>query len=167
MKQQIQVMVANEGTKSILAYPTEVAGLFVHRQLAYVPGKEEHKFTSKWQITHEPSGLALLRPSECTRTMAGAMSIVSRLDHRDWSKKSILDLGPKEEIVDEIQAAVIDTVSNEEVKKVKVQRYVVRRNTEGPGFLVVDSEDESVVEEIPHRGLAAQKATELNEGVST
>jgi hypothetical protein len=147
------------GEKQVEAYLTETNGLVVHRVYVYQPGQDDHKETSLWTITHAPSGLGLLGPDRYQTTMAAAKSLAKSLgEAMDWSG-SADTLDPKA-----VFAAVENiTVSGVDVPvPIKQGRFVIRR-ARGKGYEVVDSETDEVIETIPHRGLAATKARELNE----
>lgn len=162
-KDTITVHLGQE-TKRIEAYLHPVEGLAVHRQLKYVPGKEEHKFTSKWQLTHIQSGTAILRPDECVETMAEAVSIGNQMKDVDWTK-------PVAELVTDqaVREAVTKAIQNREVTLVEdgvaknSRRYVVRKS-ETTGYDVYDTDTETVVITFIHRGFASEKARELNQG---
>ncbi len=166
-KQTITAWIGENESMRVEAYVAPVEGLAIHRQVAYLPGKEEHKFTSKWQITHIKSGQALLRPSECLDTMADAVEIAKKLDSIDWTK-------PKDELSSpEVGQKLADALVGVErsaptaADHAPVRRFLVKRNREGAGYVVWDDDMNEVVEVFVHRGLASERAKELNGKVST
>lgn len=163
-KDTITLNLGDEESMHIEAYLSSVDGLAIHRQVVYLPGKEEHKFSSKWQITHIKSGRGLLRPSECTETMAAAESVAKQLHEFDWTRDRVSVMA-----MDGVREALDAALSGAEIPErvTGSRRYLVRRNKEGPGYVVWDDDTEKVVETFVHRGMASQKASELNATVST
>lgn len=162
-KVTVDLRVGEHDTMRVDAYRSSTEGLALHRQVAYVPAKEEHKFTSKWQITHIGTGKALLKPSECVETLSRAKAVARRLSNHDWT----LDEPPESASHQDLLKALEAEPESSEDASVPKRRYVVRRNPDGPGYVVVDSNTEATVEEHMHRGLASERAKELDGQVST
>jgi hypothetical protein len=163
-KVEVDLDVGTNETMRVEAYKAPVEGLALHRKVEYVPAKQEHKFTSKWQITHIATGQALLKPSECPSTLGQAKAISNKLGDIVWTEKSIpYPQGARRTLLEALQ----EFAEAEETNPTIEVRYVVRRNQDGPGYLVIDIETDKTVEVMVHRGMASAKAQELNEGVST
>lgn len=168
-KTDIDVKAQHLETLRLSAYLTPVEGVAVHRQVVYVPGKEEHKTTSKWQLTHIKSGLGLLLPSQCPETMGEAVAIAEKLSGVVDFTSSEFNMSNSElqSLSKEIANAVVSVASNPPPKSEQVHdsRFVVRKSQGGPGYVVYDLEAENTIESFMHRGLASERARELNEGV--
>lgn len=160
----ITVTIGENESMRIEAYLSSTEGLAIHRQVSYLPGKEEHKFTSKWQVTHQPSGMGLLTPSACLPTMKDAVAIAEQLGAYDWEAENPFDDETRRLVSRTLEEALAKHVPDEGSIEV---RYVVRRNHEGPGYVIVDTATDQVHEVVVHRGMASAKAQELNGSVST
>lgn len=160
----VDLKVGDNDTMRVDAYESSTPGLALHRQVAYVPAKEEHKFTSKWQITQISTGAGLLRPSECLDTMARAESVAKKVSGHDWTEKLERDSPAHRDLLEALATA---EPASEEGDAVEIRRYVVRRNSNGPGYVVWDTEGDVETEVHMHRGLAGEAAKSLNEKVST
>lgn len=164
-KDTITLNLGEEESMRIEAYLSSTDGLAIHRQVVYLPGKEEHKFSSRWQVTHIESGKGLLRPSECPETMTEAVVIAKTLNHFDWTQACetlITRDGVREALSSALGGATIPPPDTSVSR-----RYLVRRNQEGAGYVVWDDDTEKVVETFVHRGLASEKAKALNDTMST
>jgi hypothetical protein len=151
---------------SISIKPSRVIGpLAIHRQVVYVPAREEWKQTSKWQLTHIPSGRALLLPSECTDRMSDLLLLVTALEDKVGleTMESVALIKETVALIDEVVSEWRTTTEAEvSVEKETVINYVTRRS-KGVGYEVIDLRTGKVVESFYHRGLAAQAAKDLNE----
>jgi hypothetical protein len=156
----IEITVAGGTRMRIAAYPSKsTPGLAAHRQVVWVPAAKAHKFSSKWNVTHVASGTALLLPSQCTDTLGQAQRIMSSLDSFDWSS-----VVPPKGVYDELMKLVHDSEeSNSQPEEEPVpKRFVTRRNSDGPGYVVVDTATDTAVETFMHRGMASNFASEKN-----
>ena len=166
-KTTVDLQIGDNETMRVDAYESSTPGLVLHRQVAYVPAKEEHKFTSNWQITHKASGTAILRPSECLPTMAMAESVARHVSNHDWTQP-IPELSESTAHQDLLEAlAKAEPESEDGEAEVEIRRYIVKRNQNGPGYVVWDTEQDKEQEVHMHRGLAGEAARSLNEKVST
>jgi len=154
---QITIAVSGEETRVVDAYPSEAEGLYVHRQLVWVPAAGEHKFVSKWVITHGPTGRSLLHPSQSFSTMASAMRLCESLNDFNWTTKEA-PAGSYSAV-----SRNFETLFNQEQvgELAKSTRYIIRK-VEG-GYGVVDSVTDMVIEKFVHRGLASAAARDMNE----
>lgn len=174
-RETITVTIGENESMRVEAYMSSTEGLAIHRQVAYLPGKEEHKFTSKWQITHVRSGTALLKPGDCLATMSRAKAVAEKLaDELDWTleRPQILGTDARARLIDALAEAETDMGIkglDEPVSADTTRRYLVRRNPDGPGYVVWDDAKQEPVEngQFLHRGLASDHAKDLNGSVST
>lgn len=165
----VSLQVSGQKSMTVNAYEdASVPGLAMHREVQWVPAKGEHKFTSKWTITHIASGLTLCRPSETLETLGEAKQVVKLINDFDWTREEpTTQIG----IMNAFQGAigmVRDATDREEVSEApeRSSRFVIRRNSEGPGYVVVDTSTDQVIETFMHRGMASNFAKEQNAKVS-
>jgi hypothetical protein len=164
-KIEVDLVTGSNDTMRIAAHVVSTEGhLVVHRQVAYVPGKEEHKFTSKWQITHRRTGKGLLRPSQCLPTMTAATKVAVALEPDFPWELDRLSPADEQRMAKHIRDLVAKYEAEKPDPKEVVTRYVTRKIAKGYG--VIDSETDTEIEVHLHRGMAAERAKELNEGVS-
>lgn len=164
-KDTITVKVSTQGSMRIEAYLSdEVPGLAFHRQVVWVPAKGEHKFTSKWTITHVLSGYTLLRPSEALPTLESAKRVSRRISDFTWDiDEPDLQSGAREALTQALEEVSESPEAEEDSEAHSASsRFVVRRNDEGPGYRVVDTATEQTVEAFMHRGMASNFAKEQN-----
>lgn len=164
-KDTITLRVAGQESMRIEAYISDLCpGLAIHRQVVWVPAKGEHKFTSKWTITHIPSGHTLLRPSEALETMTQAHAVVKGLEKFTWDDEDpSVQSGAKEALAKALDDVREGSYQEKETEvPERSSRFVVRRNDEGPGYRVVDTATEQTVETFMHRGMASSFAKEQN-----
>lgn len=147
-----------EQTRMVSAYATSTEGLYVHRQLIWVPAASEHKFTSKWTITHKPTGKSLLYPSLGLLTMHEAVALCERLRYFDWTTKEP-PMGGYKAVMEEYRRAC-DNKAAPSVDSTPA-RFVIRKLEASYG--VVDTTTDVVVETHVHRGIASSAARALNE----
>jgi hypothetical protein len=153
-------------TSITVSAPWKSGPLAVHRQVVWVPAKEEWKTTSKWQITHVESGLALLRPSRCTGRMKQAVALARKIldevgeSNLEGERVSSKDAHLISSLINDWYDNIVEELEETEEKET---RYVTRRGD--TGYDVVDLHTGKVVDASFHRGLAAARATELNLGV--
>lgn len=148
-------------------------GIAIHRKVKWVPAKQEHRYESKWQITHIESGFGILSEFQCMKTKHDTVLIAKRLWDIDWSL-SAESLRSDPNLPGKVQRAVEavkygeadkeDEAAGEVEKDVIIRRYVVRRASFG--YSIYDLNNEQEVENHAHRGIAAAKAKELNEKAS-
>lgn len=183
-KKQVTIKVTQQEEMTIEVYQSPVDGLVVHRQVRWAPGKDEHKFTSKWQVTHEPSGLGLLTPTKCLPRQKDAFKFAKRVAGlTSWPERTAKDLTEDEALLSQIKStheAILREQEAEESGEVVVDeeykaRFYVERNRETRKHEVRDRDSGEVAEDengkslvFSHRGRAWKEAHRLNEqaGVS-
>lgn len=179
-KREITIQVTQQEQMRIEAKPSATPGLVVHRQVRWAPGKEEHKFTSKWQVTHERSGRGLLTPSRCLPREKDALKFASRLEGvTEWETMSAEKMADDDDLLARVKAiydGIMREQEDEESGQVVVDelyetRYYVENNRStrryevrdaATGEVATDGEGQPL--EFAHKGRAWKKAHELNEG---
>lgn len=173
-KKNLEVVVAEDKTQEVEVYESSTEGLVVHRQVKYSPGKGEHRTTSKWQVTHEPTGLAMLSPTKCLPRQKDALKMAKRLGELDvdWGNTDRDYFSSIEGLKDQLHEVYEKTVKEQEAEEEGLvvysdnPRYIIeptRDERHKRVYAVKDNEEDEVVETFPHRGQAFQKAHELNE----
>lgn len=179
MSEQVEVtiQVTQQETMQVTAYTTDTPGLVVHRQVRWSPGKEEHKFTSKWQVTHKNSGLGILTPSRCLPRQKDAIKFAKRLkDVEDWENTPTTKMAEDESLLQRVKA-VYDGIVREHdeeesgtivVDEMYENRYYVERDRDRGVYKIMDAKTGEIAKrdgdvEFAHRGKAWKEAYRLND----
>lgn len=180
---EVTIQVTHQEQMQIEAYVTPTPGLLVHRQVRWSPGKEEHKFTSKWQVCHEPSGRGLLTPSRCLPRQKDAVKLAHRLKGLEqWENVSADALGDNEELLQKVRGVYEGIMREQEdeesgeivVDELYENRYYVERDRESRQYQVMDAKTGEVAADengllltFAHRGKAWKEAHRLNNASPT
>jgi hypothetical protein len=171
-KVEVSVKVTQQEHMTIEAYQSPTPGLVVHRQVRWSPGKEEHKFTSKWQVTHAKSGLGLLTPSKCLPRQKDAIKFSRRLSGlTSWEDFDADRLSNDESLLTKVKSAHEGIIREQKaedegefvVDEEYMPRYTIVRNRETRKYDVIDTTKEETVKTFSHRGTAWKEAHRLNE----
>jgi hypothetical protein len=171
-KVEVTVKVTQQEHMTIEAYQSPTPGLVVHRQVRWSPGKEEHKFTSKWQVTHAKSGLGLLTPSKCLPRQKDAFKFSRRLSGMVvWEEIGADQLSSDDSLLTKVKSAhegIIREQEAEDAGELVVDeeykpRYAIERNRETGKYDVIDAEKGETIKSYSHRGTAWKEAHRLNE----
>lgn len=176
-QKEVTIQVTQQDTMQVTAVETDTPGLVVHRQVRWSPGKEEHKVTSKWQVTHEPSGRGILTPSRCLPRQKDALKFAKRLyGVENWEVVSADKMADDEMLlhrVKQIYDGILREHDEEESGNIVVDemyenRYYVERDRDRGFYKIMDATTEEVVQEdgepkeFAHRGKAWKEAHRLN-----
>jgi hypothetical protein len=162
---EMTIVLASGKTHEITVRDTAVEGLVAHRRYVHKPSTDTVVPEQGWQISHVGTGYGLLQGSQCPKTLREARLIAKALSDHDWTRERPVDDTNLDQLKDEIRDALlaINNEVKEDSKEVVERKYIVRRRDDGPGYEIVDASRNTVVDTRIHRGLAWQRATELNE----
>lgn len=177
-QREVTIQVTQQETMQVTAYETDTPGLVVHRQVRWSPGKEEHKFTSKWQVTHEPSGRGILTPSRCLPRQKDALKFAKRLNGVErWESASVDKMADDDALLQRVKQ-IYDGIMHEQaeeesgtviVDELYDNRFWVERDRDRGVYKVMDAKtsDQHHVDGAPveyaHRGRAWKEARRLND----
>lgn len=150
------------GSTDVTARRSKTLGLAVHRAIAYDHRKKKVKPLDRWTVTHILTGLSTLATHEYLDTPLGAFEVARALGELDvdWTKHDPI-LGAT--TVRDAVSAVVARVKSVELEQNKhPMRFVVEPKEDGKGYVVMDTKNGDIVDTRLHRGLARERADELN-----
>lgn len=181
-QKEVTIQVTQQEKMKVSTYESETPGLVVHRQVRWSPGKEEHKFTSKWQVTHEPSGRGILTPSRCLPRQKDALKLARRLGGIvEWQNVSADKMAQDDDLLQQVKQVyegIIREHDEEESGQVVVDemyenRFWVERDRESGVYKVMDAKSNDIAVDsdgnpmqFSHRGRAWKEAHRLNNAES-
>lgn len=171
-KTEVSLKVTQQEHMAVEAYQSATPGLVVHRQVRWSPGKEEHKLTSKWQVTHAISGLGILMNPMCFSTREKALDFAARIAYlRHW-EDPFENLGDTDDLLRKVKdeyhkfSTLSQAAAQSDAPLVEASSYTIRRNRVTRKYDVIKAENDKTVGSYSHRGTAWKEARRLDEQVT-
>lgn len=153
------------------AYKTDTPGLAIHTRLYWSPEEDKYREDpTRWQVTHIPSGRALLTPGRTFERVQDALALASALSSvATWTMLEGKEIGNHNHVLVEhvyhhwlkVMETFRHDVGDDQDQQIA---YFVNHNRETGSFEIVHRDSEEVVEEVTHRGTAWDRAHTLTHG---